>query len=248
MTNPAIKVQNLSKHYGKIKALDDVTFEIERNRITSLLGPNGAGKTTLIKILTTIAEPTAGEAWVDGKHVGNEGLQVRSIIGVVPQINNLDSHLTARENLIMHAKMHFMRKKDYLEKIDELLRFMGIYQRRNDYPDSYSGGMRRRLIFARALIHDPQILFLDEPTTGLDPQSRRAVWDYIETIKNSMTIFLTTHYMEEADFLSDRVIIVDHGKIIADGTSEKLKQQVRQAHVPTLEDVFLNLTGRRIRE
>jgi ABC-2 type transport system ATP-binding protein len=144
--------------------------------------------------------------------------------------------------------MHFIPKKIYSQRIDELLNFMGIYERRNDYPDKYSGGMQRRLIFARALIHNPQILFLDEPTTGLDPQSRRAVWEYVEKIKSEITVFLTTHYMEEADILSDRVMIIDHGQIIADGTGAQLKRQIPGIKNPSLEDVFIHLTGRRIRD
>ncbi|MFQ6113638.1 MAG: ABC transporter ATP-binding protein [bacterium] len=244
----AIVAQNLQKFYGHIKALDGVSFEIKRNQVTSLLGPNGAGKTTLVKILTTIAEPSNGKAWVEGYDIQKDSINVRRMVGVVPQINNLDSYLTARENLILHAKMHSMPRKIYSERIDELFQFMGIYERRNDYPDTYSGGMQRRLIFARALIHNPQILFLDEPTTGLDPQTRRAVWEHIEKIKNTITIFLTTHYMEEADILSDRVMIIDHGKIIADGSSGELKRAVPGMRAPSLEDVFIHLTGRRIRE
>lgn len=244
----AIVTEDLKKVYGKIKALDGVSFKILRNQITSLLGPNGAGKTTLVKLLTTIAKPTFGNAWVEGYGIQKDSISVRRIIGVVPQINNLDTYLTARENLVLHARMHFIPKKIYSQRIDELLHFMGIYERRNDYPDNYSGGMQRRLIFARALIHNPQILFLDEPTTGLDPQSRRAVWEYIQRFKSKMTIFLTTHYMEEADILSDRVMIIDHGKIIADGTSAQLRKLVQDTSNPSLEDVFIHLTGRRIRE
>jgi ABC-2 type transport system ATP-binding protein len=244
----AIVAQNVRKVYGLIKALDGVSFKIRRNQITSLLGPNGAGKTTLVKILTTIAQPTSGSAFVEGHDVQKDSIRVRRIIGVVPQINNLDSYLTARENLILHAKMHFMPKRKYSERIDALLHFMGIFERRNDYPDTYSSGMQRRLIFARALIHNPHILFLDEPTTGLDPQSRRAVWEHIEKIKSQVSIFLTTHNMEEADILSDRVMIIDRGKIIADGTCAQLKESVPGMKKPRLEDVFIHLTGRRIKE
>lgn len=244
----AIVVEDLHKHYGATRALDGLTFKIEKNKITSLLGPNGAGKTTLVKVLTTIAKPTSGRAWVGGFDVIKNDLEVRRMIGVVPQINNLDVYLTAMENLILHAKMHFMTRRVYMKRIEEALKFMGLYERRHDYPETYSSGMQRRLIIARAMIHEPQILFLDEPTTGLDPQSRRAVWDYIEKIKHRITILLTTHYMEEADYLSDRVMIIDHGKIIADGTSGQLKQMVSGDGKITLEDVFLHLTGRRIRE
>lgn len=306
---PAIRAEGLSKVYGSIRAVDDVSFEVEPRTVVALLGPNGAGKTTLVKMLTTIARPTAGQAWVAGHEISREEIAVRRAIGVVPQMNNLDRYLTARENLVLHAMMHGMPKERYVRRIEELLEFIGLAERGDDFPDTYSGGMMRRLVFARALVHDPQVLFLDEPTTGLDPQSRRAVWDEIIRYKGRATIFLTTHNMEEAERLADRIIVMDAGRFLADGTATELKARVTRTetyllylrhhaepyadrlrtlpeveslqaqnsvlevrlrrgaaldqvmrvfdadeivHVierePSLEDVFLELTGRRIRE
>jgi len=235
MIEDVIVVEDLTKVYGNIMAVDHVSLRVPRGMVVSLLGPNGAGKTTLVKILTTLARPTSGRAFVSGWDVQKHGVQIRARIGVVPQFNNLDRYLTARENLILHAKQHDLRKGDYEKHIDELLDFMGLYDRRNDYPNEYSGGMQRRLVFARALVHRPQILFLDEPTTGLDPQSRRAVWDYLEKVRGQLTIFLTTHYMEEADRLSDRIIVIDRGRTLVEGTARDLKTLVSDQHVYELE-------------
>jgi ABC-2 type transport system ATP-binding protein len=304
-----VHIQNLVKRYGSIVAVNDVSFDIEEGTLVGLLGPNGAGKTTLIRMLTTISRPTSGRATVGGYDILHQRKQVRSIIGVVPQDNNLDHFLTARENLVMHARMHYMSPDEYNPQIDRLLDLMQLTSRQNDTPDKYSGGMQRRLTVARALVHDPQVIFLDEPTTGLDPQSRRAVWDYIGPLKGRKTILLTTHYMEEADALADRIIVMDYGKTIADGTAAGLKQSLGKgntydiefranggayfeklkdldyvsspsqtddmvsfrlrdprylksllseidaedllrvtAHEPTLEDVFIKITGRRLRD
>ncbi len=160
---------------------------------------------------------------------------VRSLIGVVPQENNLDRYLTARENLILHAKMHGIAATDYQRRIDELLELIGLAGRQHEFPDTFSGGMQRRLVVVRALIHNPRVLFLDEPTTGLDPQSRRAVWDYIQSLKAKMTIFLTTHYMDEADALCDRIVIMDYGRALVDGTAAELKERLAHAHMYELE-------------
>jgi len=223
----AIILKNVRKVYGTITAVDGISLSIEEGTVFGLLGPNGAGKTTLLKILTTLTTPTSGEAYVQGYDVRKDYIKIRGIIGVVPQENNLDRYLTARENLVLHAKMQGMRRAEYNEKIDDLLNMMGLFHRRNDFPDKFSGGMQRRLIVARALIHTPSVLFLDEPTTGLDPQSRRAVWDYIRSLKEKATIFLTTHYMEEADQLCDRIVIIDHGKSLIDGTSAAIKRTLK---------------------
>ncbi|KAF0218408.1 MAG: antibiotic transport system ATP-binding [Geobacteraceae bacterium] len=231
----AITIQSVTKLYGKLKAVDAFSLEVGRGTIFGLLGPNGAGKTTLIKILTTLMRPTAGDAFVEGYSVLSEGKAVRSIIGVVPQQNNLDRYLTARENLILHARMHGMRPAEYNPRIDELLELIGLSSRQGDFPDIFSGGMQRRLVVARALVHDPRVLFLDEPTTGLDPQSRRAVWDYIHSLKEKMTIFLTTHYMDEADALCGRIVIMDQGRALVDGTSAELKERLAHAHVYEVE-------------
>lgn len=222
----AILVKSVSKRYGELAALDSFDLEVKKGEIFALLGPNGAGKTTLIRILTTLMSPTAGEAFVYGMNTSGYGREIRRLIGVVPQENSLDRYLTARENLELQARLHSMEKKQYKSRIDELLELFGLAGRQNDFPDTFSGGMQRRLVVARALLHQPKVLFLDEPTTGLDPQSRRAVWDYIRSIAGEMTIFLTTHYLEEAEHLCKRVAIMDHGRLVAQGSSAELKAKL----------------------
>ena len=178
----AITLRNITKSYGSLTAVDDFSLDVERGTIFGLLGPNGAGKTTLVKVLTTLLRPTSGTAAIEGESIPTAGRGVRALIGVVPQENNLDRYLTARENLVLHARMHGMAACEYNRVIDELLELTGLLSRQHDFPDTYSGGMQRRLVVARALVHTPRVLFLDEPSTGLDPQSRRAVWDYIESL------------------------------------------------------------------
>jgi len=231
----AISVRAVTKRYGALTALDSFDLEVERGTIFALLGPNGAGKTTLIRILTTLMRPTAGEAYVSGLNTAQQGKEIRRQIGVVPQENSLDRYLTARENLELHARLHTMEPKKYKERIDELLELFGLAGRQHDFPDTFSGGMQRRLVVARALIHEPEVLFLDEPTTGLDPQSRRAVWDYIRSIAGKMTIFLTTHYLEEAEQLCERIAIMDHGRLITMGSSTELKAQLTGGAVYEIE-------------
>jgi ABC-2 type transport system ATP-binding protein len=235
MINPAVSIKSVTKAYGPVTAVDGFSLEVERGIIFALLGPNGAGKTTLIKILTTLMRPTSGDAFVEGYSILTQSKQVRRLIGVVPQENNLDRYLTARENLVLHARMHGMPSHDYDQRIDRLLDLIGLANRQNDFPDTFSGGMQRRLVVARALVHDPQVLFLDEPTTGLDPQSRRVLWDYIQTLRSRMTIFLTTHYMDEADTFCDRIMIMDHGKALVDGTASSLKEALSRAHIYEVE-------------
>jgi ABC-2 type transport system ATP-binding protein len=230
MTN-SISLHNISKLYDQLRAVDNFSLEVERGTIFGLLGPNGAGKTTLINILTTLIRPTSGEVFVEGHSSLTQAKAIRAIIGVVPQLNNLDRYLTARENLVLHARMHGMDAAAYNRRIDELLELTGLSGRRDSFPDTFSSGMQRRLVVSRALIHDPLVLFLDEPTTGLDPQSRRAVWEYIQGLKQKMTIFLTTHYMDEADSLCDRIVIMDEGRALVDGTVDSLKGQLSGAHV-----------------
>ncbi|HEU0264348.1 MAG TPA: ATP-binding cassette domain-containing protein, partial [Geobacterales bacterium] len=237
MTSVAVSVRQVRKVYGAITALDGISFDVASGSIFGLLGPNGAGKTTLLRILTTLTRTTAGEALVDGFSVSSAGREVRRRIGVVPQVNNLDRYLTARENLVYHARMYGMAPADYNRRIDELLELTELAPRQHDMPDTFSGGMQRRLVVARALVHEPRVLFLDEPTTGLDPQSRRALWEYIRTFRSTMTIFLTTHYLEEADALCDRIIIMDQGRTLADGSSGELKR--RYAHDHQLEMEFI---------
>jgi ABC-2 type transport system ATP-binding protein len=200
-----------------------------------MLGPNGAGKTTLIRILTTLMRQSTGDASIEGLDICSSGRAIRSIIGVVSQENSIDRYLTARENLELHARLHGMEKQLYKRRIDNLLELMGLSGRQNDFPDTFSGGMQRRLVIARALVHQPRVLFLDEPTTGLDPQSRRAVWDYVRSLAGSMTIFLTTHYLEEAEQLCDRIAIMDHGRMIAIGSTQELKERLSGATVYEIE-------------
>ncbi len=222
----AIQVRSLTKRYGELIALNDFNLEVERGSIFGLLGPNGAGKTTLIRILTTLMRQSSGEVLIDGLDPQTHGREIRTLIGVVSQENSLDRYITARENLELHARLHGMESERYRRRIDELLELMGLAGRQHDMPDTYSGGMQRRLVVARALLHEPRVLFLDEPTTGLDPQSRRAVWEYVRSIAGSMTIFLTTHYLEEAEQLCDRIAIMDHGRLIALGSSQELKDKL----------------------
>ncbi|BDV44927.1 daunorubicin resistance protein DrrA family ABC transporter ATP-binding protein [Geotalea uraniireducens] len=231
----ALSLRSITKTFGTLTAVDAFSLEVARGTIFALLGPNGAGKTTIIKILTTLMRPTAGSAQVEGFDVQRDGKQVRRLIGVVPQENNLDRYLTCRENLVLQARLHGMAPAGYNRRIDELLELVGLSGRQGDFPDTFSGGMQRRLVVARALVHRPRVLFLDEPTTGLDPQSRRAVWEYVESLKDSMTIFLTTHYMDEADALCDRIVIMDHGRALVDGTAAELKERLAHAHLYELQ-------------
>ncbi|HWI41820.1 MAG TPA: ATP-binding cassette domain-containing protein [Verrucomicrobiae bacterium] len=231
----AVSVHTLRKTYGTLSALDGLSLQVRRGTVFGLLGPNGAGKTTLVKILTTLIRPTSGDAFIEGSSVTADPKSVRRVIGVVPQENNLDRYLTARENLTLHARLHGMKPGEFNPRIDHLLELLGLYDRRNDFPDTFSGGMQRRLVCARALVHSPKVLFLDEPTTGLDPQSRRALWEYVESLKGSMTVFLTTHYMDEADALCDRIVIMDHGSALADGTAGELKDALARSRIYELE-------------
>ncbi len=226
MPTASIVTRSLAKSYGELTALDSFDFEVQQGSIFGLLGPNGAGKTTLIRILTTLMRQSSGEATIEGLDTVRSGLAIRRMIGVVSQENSLDRYLTARENLELHARLHGMDKRVYTHRIDELLELMGLTGRQKDFPDTFSGGMQRRLVIARALVHRPQVLFLDEPTTGLDPQSRRAVWEYVRSLAGSMTIFLTTHYLEEAEQLCDRIAIMDHGRLIAIGSTQELKDRL----------------------
>lgn len=230
-----ICLENIRKQYGKLTAVEDMSFEVEAGIIFGLLGPNGAGKTTLLKILTTLLRPTSGKAYIYNYDIAREGLKIRSLIGVVFQENNLDRYLTAKENLVLHAKMHRMAKRDYEKKISDLLALTGLSNRQDEYPYKFSGGMQRRLAVARALVHSPKLLFLDEPTTGLDPQAKRMVWDYLISLKGHTTIFLTTHNMEEAEELCDRIIIMDHGKALIDGPSFKLKASIEDSRLYEIE-------------
>ncbi len=220
-----ITLENLTKDYGRVRAVDALSFDISKGEIFGLLGPNGAGKTTTIKILNTLVKPTSGRALLDGFDVVQNPLAIKKRIGVVPQENNLDRDLTAYENLKIYGLLH--HTPDLAPKIEEQLKSVDLWERRNDVVQNFSGGMQRRLLIARAILGNPQVLFLDEPTTGLDPQVRREIWNRIRRIRTQGgTILLTTHYIEEAEALSDRVGILSRGKLIALDTPDNLKKMV----------------------
>jgi len=302
----SIIVKELSKRFGKILAVDKISFSIKKGEIFGLLGPNGAGKSTTLLILATLLKPTSGEALVNGFEVTTDPDKVRESIGIVFQDPSSDELLTGYENLKLHALLYNVELNKIDEKVNNVLRLVDLVKRKNDQVKKYSGGMRRRMELARGLIHEPQILFLDEPTLGLDPQTRAKIWKYIQTMakKLKMTIILTTHYMEEAESLCDRVAIIDHGKIIALDTPNNLMGKLKgdtvllrgknidvakirrlpfvqrietqgkdikltvensaenlallletagkiecvEVHPPSLNEVFLNYTGREIRE
>ncbi|MFH1587556.1 MAG: ATP-binding cassette domain-containing protein [Candidatus Diapherotrites archaeon] len=222
----AIEIQNISKSYAKgIKAVDSVSLSIKEGTIFGLLGPNGAGKTTLISMLVTMRKPTEGNARVNGFDVVKQPGNVRESIGIVFQDPSLDDELTAYENLEMHAALYGVDKSYRKERIDEVIKLVALEKHRNQLVKNFSGGMKRRLEIARGLVHHPKILFLDEPTLGLDPQTRISIWEYIKKLnkKEKITIILTTHYMDEADGVCSRIGIIDSGKIIAEDTPENLK-------------------------
>ncbi|RLF66437.1 MAG: ABC transporter ATP-binding protein [Thermoplasmata archaeon] len=224
----AIIVENLVKRYGDIEALRGISFKVRKGEIFAFLGPNGAGKTTTISILTTLLKPTSGHAIVAGHDVLKEPKAVRRKIGIVFQEPTYDRELTAYENLYIHGRIYGLKGKELHERIMEMLKFVELERFKDKQLKTFSGGMIRRLEIARGLLHLPEILFLDEPTIGLDPQTRSRIWDYIRDVKKEydMTIFLTTHYMDEAEQLADRISIIDHGKIIAEGSADDLKRLV----------------------
>jgi len=224
----AIEVENLVKKFGDFEAVKGISFKVKKGEIFAFLGPNGAGKTTTVHILTTLLKPTSGRATVAGYDVMKDAGEVRKRIGIVFQDPSVDRDLTAYENMLVHGGVYGLKGRELKEKIEELLRFVELWEFRNKLVKYFSGGMQRRLEIARSLLHNPEVLFLDEPTLGLDPQTRAHVWSYIQAMKeeHEMTVFLTTHYMEEAEKLADRVAIIDHGRIIADGTVEELKKLV----------------------
>lgn len=221
-----IKIRNLAKRYNeKITAVDSLTLDIHENEVFGLLGSNGAGKTTTIHMLATLLKPTSGTATVNGYDIVSQPAKVRSSIGIVFQAPSSDDILTGFENLHLHALLYSLPRNTRNKRIDEVLELVGLSKRKNDQVKTYSGGMRRRLEIARGLLHKPEVMFLDEPTLGLDPVSRESMWKYIKQLvkEEKMTIILTTHYMEEADMLCDRIGIIDKGKIIALDTPAGLK-------------------------
>jgi ABC-2 type transport system ATP-binding protein len=246
MNEIAIEVKNLSKHFGQVIAVDNISFEVEKAEVFGFLGPNGAGKTTTINILCTLLMPTGGEATVNGFNVVNFPNEVRKSIGIIFQDPSLDERLTAYENLNFHGMIYHLPSKARKARIEEVLNIVGLHSKKDYIVRTFSGGMKRRLEIARGLMHSPKILFLDEPTTGLDPQTRKCIWDYIIEFsqKEMITVFLTTHYMDEAE-ICQRVGIIDHGKIIDLDTPGALKTKYS---VSSLNEVFLEATGRDMRE
>jgi lipooligosaccharide transport system ATP-binding protein len=236
-----ITARGLIKHYGEVKAVDDVTFEIAEGECFGFLGPNGAGKTTVMHIISCFMPPTAGTVTVFGMGVTESPSVIKSRIGVMPQDNNLDPDLSVFENLIVYARYFDIQKKDSTRLARALLEFVELQDKADVKIEQLSGGMKHRLLLARSLVNNPDLLILDEPTTGLDPHSRRAVWDKLNQLKfQNTTLLLTTHYMEEAEKLCDRVAIMDSGRIVAVDTPSDLMAK----HGGNLEDVYLKLAGR----
>jgi ABC-2 type transport system ATP-binding protein len=242
-TTRAIEVEHIVKKYGDFTAVDDVSFYVNDGEIFGLLGPNGAGKSTLIRMMTTLIPITAGRALIGGHDVAKDPDAARRMIGVIPQALTSDLDLTVEENLNIYAKLYDVPAKERKRSIDELLGLVDLTKWRDAHTKTLSGGMRRRLEIARGLVHHPKIFFLDEPTTGLDPVSRVAVWEMLGNIKNQrqLTILITTHYMDEADRLCDRIAIVDHGKLVALDAPMALKKSVPGSNV--IEAQFENLPG-----
>jgi ABC-2 type transport system ATP-binding protein len=242
-----IHVRDLVKRFGDIKAVDGISFEVRPGEIFAFLGPNGAGKTTTIQMLTTLQRPTSGTMSVDGLDPVRNQLETRRRFGIVFQDPSLDSELTAYENMELHGVLYHVPRHVRTERIRVLLTLFELWERRDSRVKTFSGGMKRRLEIARGLLHTPKILFLDEPTLGLDPQSRNQLWTHVKHLNETerMTVFLTTHYMDEAERVAHRIAIIDHGRIVAQGSPEELKQQTG---TDSLEHAFLALTGSSIRD
>jgi len=242
-----IKVENLVKTFGKFTAVHDVSFDVAQGEIFAFLGPNGAGKTTTIRMLTTLLRPTSGKIELDGLDPTVKQKEARQRFGIVFQDPSLDNEQTAYENMELHGVLYHVPRKVRAERTERLLKLFELWERRDDYVKTFSGGMKRRLEIARGFLHTPKILFLDEPTLGLDPQSRNQLWTHVKNLNETeqTTVFLTTHYMDEAARVAHRIAIIDHGRIVAQGTVEELKQQTNS---DSLENAFLALTGASLRD
>ena len=242
-----IRAENLVKTFGDVKAVDGVSFHVRPGEIFAFLGPNGAGKTTTIQMLTTLLRPTAGTMAIDGLDPVARALDVRARFGIVFQDPSLDNELTALENMHLHGVLYHVPRRPRLERTERLLKLFELWDRRDSAVKTFSGGMKRRLEIARGLLHTPKVLFLDEPTLGLDPQSRNQLWTHVKHLNEGegVTVFLTTHYMDEADRAAHRLAIIDHGKIVAQGSAAELRQQTS---TDSLEAAFLALTGTTIRD
>jgi len=242
-----IRVQNLVKKFADFTAVDDISFQVPKGEIFAFLGPNGAGKTTTIKMLTTLLPPTSGSLELNGLDPTRQANEVRRQFGIVFQDPSLDGDLTAAENLELHGVLYHVPRKERRERAQMLLKLFELWDRKDTQVKKFSGGMKRRLEIARGFLHTPKILFLDEPTLGLDPQSRNQLWTHVRRLNETeqVTVFLTTHYMEEADRVAQRIAVIDHGKIVAIGTSQELRERT---NTESLEDAFLTLTGTTIRD
>ena len=242
-----IHVKDLVKSFGSISAVAGMSFDVHAGEIFAFLGPNGAGKTTTIQMLTTLLRPTSGTIRIDGIDPAGHPGDVRQRFGIVFQDPSLDSELTAWENMQLHGALYHVPRRVRIERSESLLKRFELWDRRDSYVKQFSGGMRRRLEIARGLLHTPKILFLDEPTLGLDPQSRNQLWTHVKHLNQTerLTVFLTTHYMDEAERVAHRIAVIDHGRLVAQGTAGELKHQTS---ADSLEGAFLALTGTTIRE
>jgi ABC-2 type transport system ATP-binding protein len=242
-----IKVDHVTKKFGSIVAVDDISFEVKQGERFALLGPNGAGKSTTIKMLTTLLRPTSGRLTLNNHDVVKDQDAARRSFGIVFQDPSLDTEMTAYENMQLHGVLYHIPSSQIAKRIKELLELVELWDRRNSLVKTFSGGMKRRLEIARGLLHHPKLLFLDEPTLGLDAQTRNLLWDYVQKLSKEqhMTIFFTTHYLEEAEFNASQIAFIDHGKIIAIGTAKSLMDQTDSQ---TLEQAYLKMTGTRIRD
>ena len=247
MSQEIITAKGVSKKFGDIVAVNDISFSVKKGEIFAFLGPNGAGKSTTIKMLTTMLRPTAGKLTLAGHDVAKERDSARKSFGIVFQDPTLDEELSAYENMELHATLYGMPKATRRKKIEELMKLVELWDRKDSMIKTYSGGMRRRLEIARGLVHEPKVLFLDEPTLGLDTQTRNLMWEYVKKLSDEkgMTIFFTTHYLDEAEAVAERIAIIDNGTIVAHGTTKSLCKQTKTS---TLEDAYLSLTGKTIRD
>jgi ABC-2 type transport system ATP-binding protein len=241
-----IEVNNLTKKFDGFTAVDNISFSVRQGEIFAFLGPNGAGKSTTIKMMTTLLHPTSGHIRLDGNDISNQSA-VRKSFGIVFQDPSLDEELTAYENMEFHGVFYKVPKELRRERIEQLLKYVDLWERKNDLIKNFSGGMKRRMEIARGFLHHPKILFLDEPTLGLDPQTRNYIWRYVDHLNKTegITVFFTTHYMEEAERVAQKIAIIDQGRIIVSGSVDELR---KQTHTNSLEDAFLALTGHAIRE
>lgn len=245
--NPIIRLDHVTKKFGSVTVINDVSFEVKKGELFALLGPNGAGKSTTIKMLTTLLKPSSGTLTLAGYDVTRAQDKARKSFGIVFQDPSVDNDLTAYENMELHAVFYGLSRRTTRLRIQELLELVELWNRKDSLVKTFSGGMKRRLEIARGLLHHPHVLFLDEPTLGLDTQTRNLLWQYVQKMSHDedMTVFFTTHYLEEAESVADRIGIIDHGKLIALGSVSEL---IKQTNAPSLEEAYLVLTGRTVRD